>query len=117
VDNKKKTYTLSYLSHSGTIFTPGTDAKFSVFRTSGTRRNLRVHPTVGLVMSREEKEYVARSLLRFIFLMQPNTNEHIFVSCKDIFMLRVTVTLKSEICVILKDQLMDLALTLFRFHL
>ena len=81
------------LSHSGTIFTPGTDATFSVFRTSGTRRKLRAHPTVELVMSREEEEYVARSLLRFIFLTQPCTIEHIFVSWKDIFMLRVTLSL------------------------
>ena len=53
----------------------------------------RAHPTVGLVMSRDEEEYDARSLLRFIFLTQPRTNEHNFVSWKDIFMLRVTVSL------------------------
>lgn len=80
---------------------------------------MRAHPTVGLVMSREEKEYDGRSWLRFIFLTQPGTNEHIFVSWKDIFMLSVTAFIKrvSDICAILEDQLMDLALTLFRFHL
>jgi hypothetical protein len=62
---------------------------------------------------------VGRDYLRFIFLTQPGTNEHTFVKWKDIFMLHVTAFIKhvSDISAILKDQLTDLALTLFRFHL
>jgi hypothetical protein len=53
---------------------------------------------------------VTRDCLRFIFLTQPGTNEHIFISWKDIFMLRVTPVIKcvSDICAILEDQLADL---------
>ena len=93
------------------------DAPLSVFHTFDTRRKLFMHPTVVLVMWRKLNMFVGHLWLRFTIVGKARQVSFSYL-LYSFLTLHITAFIKSvcDICVILENQLTDLALIVCRVH-